>query len=386
VAWRLSEEAFLKDNSLLSDLKLRLSYGETGQQDGIGNYGYLPIYTYGQDGAQYLFGNQYYYTYRPEAYNSDLKWESTTAYNAGLDFGFLNGRISGSLDYYTRKTKDLLAEVPTPAGANFNKTIMSNVGNVNSNGLEFTLNATPVSTRDITWNVAFNVTYQQVEIDNLSLVKGATTVNTPAGPTIDNTYLQILSEGYAPYMFYVYKQLYDEKTGKPVEGAYANLDANGEINSGDLYHYHSPAPDWMFGFSTQLQYKQWNLGMGFRANVGNYVYNGMAMNTGAWGTVSYNDFQLNNLHKSYLETGFQSRQYLSDYYVENASFLKMDNLTLGYDFGEIVHAVRLNISARIQNVFTWTNYSGVDPEVPSGFDSSFYPRPRIYSLSLGFQF
>jgi iron complex outermembrane receptor protein len=386
LAWRLSEESFLKDNRTLSDLKLRLSYGATGQQDGIGNYNYLPIYTYGQDGAQYLFGNQYYYTYRPESYNSDLKWENTIAYNAGIDFGFLNGRIAGSVDYYTRKTKDLLAIVPTAAGTNFNKTIMSNVGNVDSEGWEFALNTILLYTKDITWNAAFNLTYQKVKIDNLSLVKDVKIVSTPAGPSIDNTYLQALTEGYAPYMFYVYKQLYDEKTGKPIEGAYANLDENREINSGDLYHYHSPAPDFMFGFSTQFQYKNWSLGMGFRANLGNYVYNGMAMNTGAFGTVSYNDFQLNNLNKSYLETGFQSRQYLSDYYVENASFLKMDNLTLGYDFGKIAENVRLNVSVLVQNVFTWTNYSGVDPEVPNGFDSSFYPRPRIFSLSLGLEF
>jgi iron complex outermembrane receptor protein len=385
-AWRLTEEAFLKNNGTLSDLKLRLSYGVTGQQDGIGNYAYLPVYTYGQDGAQYRFGNQYYYTYRPEAYNSDLKWESTTAYNAGIDFSFLNGRIAGSVDYYTRKTKDLLAVVPTAAGTNFDKTIMTNVGNVDSNGWEFALNTTLINTRNITWSIAFNTTLQKVEIDNLSLVKGTETVSTPVGPTIDSYYFQVFTEGYAPYMFYVYKQLYDEKTGKPVEGAYANLDDKAEINSGDLYHYHSPAPDVIFGFSTQFQYKRWSLGMGFRANVGSYVYNGMAMNTGAFGTVSYNDFQLNNLNKSYLKTGFQSRQYLSDYYVENASFLKMDNLTLGYDFGEIIRNTRLNLSAMVQNVFTWTKYSGVDPEVPNGFDSTFYPRPRIFSLSLGLEF
>lgn len=386
LAWRLTEEGFLKNNKTLSDLKIRLSYGMTGQQDGIGNYGYLPVYTYGQDGAQYLFGNQYYYTYRPESYNSELKWESTTAYNAGVDFGFKNGRISGTLDYYTRKTKDLLAIVPTAAGTNFDKAIMSNVGNVNSNGWELTLNVIVLDTRDVTWSIAMNATRQKVKIDNLSLVKGNKIVSTPAGPTIDNTYLQVLTEGYAPYMFYVYKQLYDAETGRPVEGAYANLDDNREINSADLYHYHSPAPDAMFGLSTQLQYKNWSLGMGVRAHVGNYVYNGMAMNTGAFGTVSYNDFQLNNLNSSYLKTGFQSRQYLSDYYVENASFLKMDNLSLGYNFGEIIKNLHLNVSALVQNVFTWTKYSGVDPEVPNGFDNTFYPRPRIFSLSIGLEF
>ena len=375
LAWRISEESFLKDNNVLSNLKLRLSYGETGQQEGIGNYDYLPVYTLSQPGAQYLFGNQYYFTYRPQAYNADKKWESTTAYNAGLDFGFLKGRISGSFDYYTRKTKDLLAVVPTPAGTNFDKSIMTNVGNVDSKGWELALNLIPVDTKDLTWEVAFNVSQQDMTIKNLSLVKGVEIVNTPAGPTVDNTYVQVLTEGYAPYMFYVHKQLYDE-SGKPIEGAYA----------GDLYRYHSPAPDMMFGLSTQLRYKEWNLSMAFRSNIGNYVYNGMAMNTGAWGTVSYNDFQLNNLNTSYLETGFQSRQYLSDYYVENASFLRMDNLSLGYNFGKISKTIGLNVSAIVQNVFTWTKYSGIDPEVPNGFDMRFYPRPRIFSLNLGFEF
>ncbi|MDR0507334.1 MAG: TonB-dependent receptor [Dysgonamonadaceae bacterium] len=375
LAWRISEEFFLKENDILSNLKLRFSYGETGQQEGIGNYDYLPVYTLSQAGAQYLFGNQYYFTYRPQAYNADKKWENTSAYNVGLDFDFLKGRISGSFDYYTRKTKDLLAVVPTPAGTNFNKTIMTNVGNVDSKGWELALNFIPVDTRDLTWGVAFNANHQDVKIKNLSLVKGVEIVNTPAGPTVDNTYVQVLTEGYAPYMFYVRKQLYDE-SGKPVEGAFA----------GGLYRYHSPAPDMILGLSTQLRYKKWNLGMAFRANIGNYVYNGMSMNTGAWGTVSYNDFQLNNMNASYLETGFQSRQYLSDYYVENASFLKMDNLTLGYNFGKICKTVGLNVSVMAQNVFTWSRYSGVDPEVPNGFDMSFYPRPRIFSLNLGLEF
>ena len=187
-------------------------------------------------------------------------------------------------------------------------------------------------------------------------------------------------------MFYVYNQFYDEQTGKPIEGAYADLNGDDEINSSDLYHYHSPAPEFIFGLSTSLRYKKWNLGMSFRANVGNYVYNGMSMNTGAWSTVSYNSYQLNNLNRSFLKTEFQNRQYLSDYYVENASFLKMDNLTLGYNFGRICKWFNLNASAMVQNVFCITKYSGVDPEVPNGMDVSFYPRPRTFSLSLGLEF
>lgn len=381
VAWRLSEESFMANMESLSNLKLRLSYGVTGQQDGIGNYSYLPLYTISQDGA-YYFDQP---TYRPQAYDANLKWETTTAYNAGLDFGFFNNRLSGSMDYYTRQTEDLLARVPTAAGTNFDKTIMTNVGNVDSEGIEVSLSATPIDTKDITWTLNVNASWQAMTVKNLSLVKGGEITNTPVGPTIDSYYFQTLTEGYEPYMFYVYHQLYNE-SGKPIEGAYADLNEDGMINSDDLYHYQSPAPDYIFGFSTSLRYKKWTMGMNFRANVGNYVYNGMAMNSGAWSTIMYNSNQLNNLNASYLETGFNNRQYLSDYYVENASFLKMDNLTFGYDFGEIVKGVKLNASGMVQNVFTITNYSGVDPEVPRGMDASFYPRPRVYSLSLGFQF
>ena len=385
LAWRISEESFLENWETLSNLKLRGSYGVTGQQDGIGNYNYLPVYTGSQSGAEYQFGNAFYPTYRPEAYASDLKWETTTAWNAGIDFGFFNNRLSGSVDFYTRKTKDLLATVPSPAGTNFDKTILTNVGYVDSHGLEFGLNVTTIDTKNITWDMSFNATWQRMKIQNLSLVKGTAITNTSVGPTIDSYYFQVLSESYEPYMFYLYHQLYDEK-GKPIEGAYADLNDDGEINSDDLYRYKSPSPDWILGFSTSLRYKKWNLGMSFRANIGNYVYNGMAMNTGAWNTMSYNDYQLTNLSSSYLKTGFRERQFLSDYYVENASFLKMDNITLTYNFGKIWNCFNLNASAMVQNVFTVTNYSGVDPEVPNGMDSSFYPRPRIFSLGLGLDF
>jgi len=385
LAWRISEESFLNSLEVLSNLKLRASYGITGQQEGIGNYNYLPVYTLSQIGAEYIFGSDIYNTYRPEAYVADLKWETTKAFNYGLDFGFFGNRLSGSLEYYTRQTEDLLATVPSPAGTNFEKTILTNVGNVDSKGFELTLNAVPVEKTDWTWNVSFNFSWQEQTIKNLSIIEGAEITNTSVGPTIDSYYFQVLTEGYAPYMFYVYHQLYDE-SGKPIEGAYANVNGDEEINSDDLYRYHSPAPDYIMGFSTSLRYGKWILNSSLRANVGNYVYNGMSMNTGAFGTMSYNSYQLNNLNKSYLETGFQNRQYLSDYYVENASFLKMDNLSLGYNFGKIGQKVNLNITGMIQNVFTITRYTGVDPEVPNGMDNSFYPRPRIYSLGLGLQF
>lgn len=386
LGWTLTEEPWLKNQKVLSNLKLRASYGVTGQQEGIGNYNYLPVYTYSVTGAEAFINGQYINTYRPEAYVSDLKWETTTSWNFGLDFGFLDGRIGGAIDFYTRKTKDLLASVPTAAGTNFSKTILTNVGNVDSKGIEVSLNATPIQTKDWEWNLSYNFTWQNMKVKNLSLTKGGSQTNVKVGPSIDAYQFQVLSEGYEPYMFYVYHQLYDSKTGKPIEGAYADLNNDGEINDADLYRYHSPAPKYIMGLSTSLRYKQLTLGMSFRANIDNYVYNSMGMSTGAFETVSYNNSQLNNLNTSFLKTGFKTRQYLSDYYVENASFLKLDNLSLSYNVGKINKWASLTVSAMVQNVFTITGYSGTDPEVPNGMDNSFYPRPRTYSVSLGLQF
>lgn len=386
LGWTLTEEPWLKNQKVLSNLKLRASYGVTGQQEGIGNYNYLPVYTSSVTGAEAFINGQYVNTYRPEAYVSDLKWETTTSWNFGLDFGFLDGRIGGAIDFYTRKTKDLLASVPTAAGTNFSKTILTNVGNVDSKGIEVSLNATPIQTKDWEWNLSYNFTWQNMKVKNLSLTKGGSQTNVKVGPSIDAYQFQVLSEGYEPYMFYVYHQLYDSKTGKPIEGAYADLNNDGEINESDLYRYHSPAPKYIMGLSTSLRYKQLTLGMSFRANIDNYVYNGMGMSTGAFETVSYNNSQLNNLNTSFLKTGFKTRQYLSDYYVENASFLKLDNLSLSYNVGKINKWASLTVSAMVQNVFTITGYSGTDPEVPNGMDNSFYPRPRTYSVSLGLQF
>ena len=386
LGWTLTEEPWLKNQKVLSNLKLRASYRVNGQQEGIGNYNYLPVYTYSVAGTEAFINGQYINTYRPEAYVSDLKWETTTSWNFGLDFGFLDGRIGGAIDFYTRKTKDLLASVPTAAGTNFSKTILTNVGNVDSKGIEVSLNATPIQTKDWEWNLSYNFTWQNMKVKNLSLIKGGSQTNVKVGPSIDAYQFQVLSEGYEPYMFYVYHQLYDSKTGKPIEGAYADLNNDGEINESDLYRYHSPAPKYIMGLSTSLRYKQLTLGMSFRANIDNYVYNGMGMSTGAFETVSYNNSQLNNLNTSFLKTGFKTRQYLSDYYVENASFLKLDNLSLSYNVGKINKWASLTVSAMVQNVFTITGYSGTDPEVPNGMDNSFYPRPRTYSVSLGLQF
>lgn len=385
LAWRLSEESFLKGNDVLSNLKLRLSYGQTGQQDGISDYSYIPVYTISQDGAEYLFGDSYYYTYRPEAYVSDLKWESTTSYNIGLDFGLFNNRLTGELDYYTRKTKDLLATVPSPAGANFDKNVTTNVGNMKSKGLELSLSSVILDSRNWGLDVAFNMTWQKMTITNLSLVEGNESPITYVGSTSGNNYLQILKEGSTPYTFYLYKQLYGDD-GKPLEGQFEDRKDDGVINSQDRYEAGSPFPDFMFGFNGRLRYKKWNLGFSLRANTGAKIFNNNAMRLGAAEVLSWNTAQINNLSSSYLETGFKKLQYLSDYYLEKADFLKMDIISLGYNFGKVLPGCSLSVTGMVQNAFTITGYSGVDPEIYRGIESSFYPRARIYSLNIGLQF
>ena len=387
LAWRVSQENFFEPlRGIVNDFKLRASYGVTGQQDGIGNYGYIPVYTAGLDGAQYQFGGKPVYTYRPEAYNPDLKWETTKSWNYGFDLSLLNNRFTLSADYYTRKTENLLATVPVPAGTNFDKAMLENVGNVDSKGLELAVTAHVVDTKDWSWNVTANAAWQRVRIKNLTLTPGAPSPDTEVGPWIDSYQMQVFSTDYAPYSFYLYKQLYDQETGRPIEGMYADLDGDGQITTKDRYHHHSPAPDWILGFSTSLSYKKWTLSTSMRANIGGYIFNGMAMNTGAWETMSYNDYQLNNLNRSFLDTRFQRRQYLSDYYLENASFLKMDNLQLAYDFGKVYKSLNLHVSVMLQNVFTITKYKGVDPESMNGVDTAIYPRPRTFSVTVGLNF
>lgn len=386
LAWKIKEEAFLVNSDLISDLKLRVGYGVTGQQEGIGNYSYLPNYTIGNEFARYRFGNNYYLTYRPQAYVSDLKWESTAAWNAGVDFGLFNNKVTGTLDYYHRKTKDLLAYVSVPGGSNLTNNITTNVGNISSKGLELSLNTTLISNDKLTWSVGGNATWQDVTITNLSLVPDTASPGSLTGPEVGSRGLQILSPGYAPYMFYVYKQVYDNG-GKPIEGMYTDLNKDGVINDKDFYRYHSPMPKFLIGFNSQLSYGKWSASTVLRASFGNYVYNNVKANQGSWETVQYNPYELINLSTDYLKTGFTARQFFSDYFVENASFLKMDNISIGYDFGNVWNkTARLRVGALVQNVFTITQYDGVDPEISNGFDNSFYPRPRTFSLNLNLSF
>ena len=386
LAYRLSEESFFEGlRDVVNNFKIRASYGITGQQDGIGDYNYLPLYNLSQVGAQYKFGDAFYNMYRPSGYVAKLKWETTKSWNIGADFGILNDKFTASFDYYTRKTEDLLATVPVAAGTNFAATIMTNVGNVDSKGIELALGVNPIQTKDWGLEFSFNAAWQKNEISNLRLSDKAAVSPTYVGTSIDNNQFQVFNEGYTPYTFYLYHQLYDTN-GNPIEGAYADVDKDGQISNEDRYLGPSAMPDWIMGFSFNLRYKKFTLTSSLRANIGNYVFNGSAMNTGALNRMSYGSTQINNLSSSFLDTKFAERQLFSDYYLENASFLKMDNISLSYNFGRITKVFGLNATFGIQNVFTATKYSGVDPEIENGIENNFYPRARTFSLSLGFDF
>lgn len=384
-SWNINQEDFLKNNNVLSDLKLRLSYGVTGQQDGIGYYGYLPTYSLTTNDNRYPFNNVYYNGYTPAAYDSSLKWEQTNSFNAGFDFGFLNQRIYGSIDFYTRKTKNLLATVPIPAGTNFTNQLTTNVGNSDSHGIELNLNVIPVRTNDFTWSFNYNIAYNKVTITNLYLAPDPTNPGAQTGNISGGTgnYVQINSVNYTPSTFYVFKQVYGAN-GKPLEGVYADLNGDGAITAKDEYHYHSALPPVIMGFSTQVSYKKWSASTVLRANIGNYVYNNVAANLGTAGSISNNTGVVNNATTDIYKTGFTGYNYLSDYFVQNASFLRMDNLGIGYNFGKIFGSknITLRATANCQNVFVITKYTGLDPEVASGIDNNIYPRPRTYTLGL----
>lgn len=378
--WRVNRESFLQDAKALSDLKLRLSYGITGNQDGIYNYPYQSIYSSSSNASNVLFGDTYYSMATPAAYDAGIKWEQTETYNAGLDYGFLNNRLSGSVDLYYKRTKDLLNTIPIPSGSNFSSTILTNVGNVENKGIEVTLSATPVKTKKITWDLSFNMAYNENKITKLTATQDPTYPGTLTG----NGVIQINSVGYQANSFFVYHQQY--MNGKPVEGVYVDVNKDGVINQNDLYRYKSPFPKYLYGFSTQFTYGKWTLSTVLRANVGNYMYNGLS--TGAVRSNTLNPLgYLANTLSDITYTKFVNSQAQSDYYIENASFLKMDNLGLAFNAGKLLNRrAGLRLTAICQNVFTVTKYSGVDPEIYGGIDNSFYPRPRIYTLGASVQF
>lgn len=388
--WRVNEEAFLKSSNTLSDLKLRLSYGITGQQEGIPYYSYLPTYALSVSAAKYQLGDTFYGMYAPGAYDKTIKWEQTATYNAGIDYGFFGNRLNGSVDIYFKKTKDLLNTIPIPLGSNFSNTITTNVGNIENKGVEFSINGSPVKGNDFTWDIGFNFTYNNNKITNLTNVDnptypGALTGNISGGT---GNSVQINSVGYNTYSFYLYKQVYDTN-GKPKEGVYEDMNGDNVINEKDLHRFQSANPKYIMGFSTQLTYKKWSLSTVLRSNLGNYVYNNSKANIGVTRNILNPAGYLGNASREIYNSGFDNNQYLSDYYVENASFLRMDNLGLAYNAGKIFGAsknINLRVNANCQNVFVITKYSGMDPEISSGIDNNFYPRPRTFVLGLNLDF
>jgi len=391
LAWKMNEE-FFKNSNVVSDLKLRLGWGITGQQD-IGNYyPYMPRYSQSQSTAQYQFGSTFYNFLRPVAYDANIKWETTTTNNIGLDFGFFKGRISGSVDVYKKKTKDLLSVVPVAPGANFDISLLTNVGNMENKGVEFTINTIPVQTKDLTWNFGFNVTYNESKITNLLKQTDSSftgiEVSGISGGTGNN--IGKFAVGYAPYTFFVYKQVYDKTTGAPIEGLYEDLNRDGVIDAKDRYYYKKPAPDFMIGVNTQVTYKKWSIGLVGHAMLGNYMYNNFNSNNGTLRALKNPLLYIDNVSTNYLKTNFTNMQYLSDYYIENASFFRLDNINFGYNAGKIFKSSKseLHITASVQNVFVITKYSGLDPENASstGVDNVIYPRPRIFSVGFNLDF
>lgn len=384
LAWRINEESFLRGSKAVSELKLRLGVGVTGQQDILGQYfPFLSRYTISDNSAQYQLGNQFFNLLRPEGYDDLIKWEETTTYNAGIDFGFANNKLSGSLDYFFKETKDLLALISIPAGTNLTNQLITNVGNLETRGLEAALNYSAIATEKLNWSIGVNGTYQKREITNLSKVEDPDFEGYEVGVIAGGVgnHIQIRTVGYAPDVFYVYKQVYDAQ-GKPIEGLYADLNEDGVIDASDRYRYKKPEPDFFFGFNTQLAYGNWDLGLIMRGSIGNYMYNNLYSNNGAYRAFSFPGY-LQNVSPNVLETNFSDFQLFSDYYIENASFLRMENINLGYNLGRILNdKVGLRLNANVQNLFVITKYKGLDPEIASGIDNNFYPRPRVYTLGL----
>jgi len=390
-AWRIKEEEFLKNIQTLSDLKLRLGYGETGQQDGIGNYDYIARYSLANQQAQYQFGNVFDSLYRPNGYNPNLKWEQTATYNVGLDYGFFNNRITGTIDVYLKKTTDLLSVIDQPAGTNFSNKILANIGNMENRGVEFTINLQPVRNKTVTWDFGFNITYNKNKITKLTFTNDPNFPGNLVGGIAGGvgSTVQIHSVGYAKSSFYVYQQIYD-KSGKPIEGLFEDRNRDGQINVDDLYRYKSPDPKAFLGAYSNLNWRKWNAGVSIRANLGNYMYNNRFSNTGVQRNIIDPLGFLANGSRNLLETNFTGngdKYLLSDYYIENASFLRMDYINIGYNAGNLFSGnTNLRIGANVQNVFTVTKYKGVDPEVFGGIDNNFYPRPRIFTISLNLDF
>ena len=397
-AWKINEEAFMKDLTWWNEFKLRLGWGMTGQQDIGTDFGYVTHYTVSDSYAQYPFGDIYYGTMRPSAYNPDLKWETTTTYNAGIDLGFLNNRITANVDGYYRETKDLLNTVTIPVGMQFGSVLTKNIGSLKNYGLEFSINAKPIVTKDFTWDLSYNIAWNHNEITDLvggddNFYQIVQSTNISRG---NSTRIQANKVGEPVNSFFVYQQVYDEN-GKPIEGMYVDRDGNGRIDDGDRYFYKKPSADVIMGLTTKFLYKNWDLSMSFRASLGNYVYYDFLSNRAVVSQSGlYTNSTLHNTTPEAVALGFTgvgagNDNYLSDYFVRNASFLKCSNITLGYSFpalfkvgGHETCSGRAFVTA--QNPFIISKYKGIDPEVSNGIDSNPYPRPFSIQIGLSLNF
>lgn len=393
--WKIKDENKFKEMKWLTDLKLRLGWGQTGQQEGIGDYGYITNYTMNSGAGSYYYvvgnGN----LARPNAYNTDLTWETTTTYNVGLDWAVLDRRLSGSVDWYFRKTTDLLNTVSVPAGANFRNQVTSNIGDMTNTGFEAAIKWIVLDKKDWNWTLDYNFTYNHNKITKLiSSDSGYYVATGGIGSGTSNT-CQAHSVGHAASSFYVYQQAYD-KDGKPLEGVVVDRNGDGQITPADRYFYHSPNAPVTMGLSSRLEYKNWDLGFTLRSSIGNYVYNDIAarqVNVAQNGLFVQNSFFVNRLYSAVADNFSSSEVYtvLSDRFVQNASFLKMDNVTLGYSFDGLFksgsyHGIGGRVYGTVNNVFTVTNYKGIDPEVFRGIDGNVYPRPISFILGLSLNF
>ncbi len=389
-AWKILDEGFMQNVEGLSQLKLRLGWGVTGQQNiNQGDYPYLPRYTRSNQYAQYQLGNLYYYTLRPAGYDYNIKWEETTTMNLGLDFGFADDKFYGSLDYYKRKTKDLINFIPVPAGTNLSNFILTNVGDLENEGFEFTLTTRPVNTKDIFWELGFNATYNKNKITKLTATDDPDYLGVETGGISGGVgnFIQMNSVGYPANSFFVYEQVYGTD-GKPIQGMYVDRNGDGEITNGDRYHYKDPAADFFFGISTSVNYKNWDFSFSGRANFGNYVYNNVESENAVYERLYRPEGPyLGNITSSVSNTDFVTPEYQSDYYIQDASFFRMDNISASYLFPAIIKGkANLRLTATVNNAFVITNYAGIDPEISGGIDNRVYPRPRTYVLGINLQF
>lgn len=383
LGWKIINEPFMEGaTSVMSELKLRLGYGVTGQQDiGDSYFPYMPLFTVGYPTASYPFGDRYYETIRPDGYDPDIKWEETTTWNVGVDFGFLDNRVTGSLDYYFRETNDLISRIPVPAGSNLTNEIYTNVGRLQNKGIEFNIQAKLIDREDFVWNLGMNVAWNANKITKLNKSE-SDDYYIPVGGIGGGTgnTVQAHKVGYPAYSYLLYEQVYDAD-GNPIEGLYADRNGDGVIDESDKYIHHSRDPKVVIGFNSTVNWKNFDFGISLRANLGNYVYDNVLSQNSIYSAMYNSAGFLNNLMRRGAK--FETQQYMSDYYLRNASFLRCDNISLGYTWNRLLdNTLRLRVYGAVQNPFVITGYKGLDPEVFSGIDNNVYPRPVTYTLGV----